>query len=381
MKKTLCVLGLLSLMVGSGLTFANNPVKETHADDGPIFITEPEDIVVGCGEKATVTFSLNYVIDKYIVKYVDTSISEWVYLTPVTFEDPQVPETVFEVEIECPNPEGYGFYNYSIETFNGSIQSLDSRQFTILWEEPVIPSFEIEPYSQSVTAGIEVILEWRLNYDTTGLTHYVEYREEGEKDWTVEKSLPGVKDFTMLSTTVVREETFRAMYRIRIDNTEIDDLISSEFELFWAGQELTTAYMYFENGDMTGHMAEILVEIGQDFVVPEPDGIYPPEGYEFSHWECDEQIYHPGDVIQNVQESMTFTAVCKKTESETPTDPTDPTDPVEPAAPVKKGLSGGAIAGIVIGSVLAAGIGGFSIFWFVIKKKSFADLIAVFKKK
>ena len=40
----------------------------------------------------------------------------------------------------------------------------------------------------------------------------------------------------------------------------------------------------------------------------------------------------------------------------------------------KKGLSGGAIAGIVVGSVAVAGLGGFSIFWFVIKKKKFADL-------
>lgn len=45
----------------------------------------------------------------------------------------------------------------------------------------------------------------------------------------------------------------------------------------------------------------------------------------------------------------------------------------------KDGLSGGAIAGIVIGSVAVAGIGGFAIFWFVIKKKSFADLIAAIK--
>ena len=50
----------------------------------------------------------------------------------------------------------------------------------------------------------------------------------------------------------------------------------------------------------------------------------------------------------------------------------------------KTGLSGGAIAGIVIGSVAGAaalGCGGFAIFWFVIKKKKFADLIALFKKK
>ena len=44
------------------------------------------------------------------------------------------------------------------------------------------------------------------------------------------------------------------------------------------------------------------------------------------------------------------------------------------------GLGTGAIIGIVVGSVAVVGIGGFALFWFVIKKKSFADLIAVFKK-
>ncbi|MGN1222821.1 MAG: hypothetical protein ACI4T1_01665 [Christensenellales bacterium] len=47
----------------------------------------------------------------------------------------------------------------------------------------------------------------------------------------------------------------------------------------------------------------------------------------------------------------------------------------------KTELSGGAIACIVVGSVALVGLGGFAIFWFVIKKKKVADLIAIFKKK
>ena len=48
--------------------------------------------------------------------------------------------------------------------------------------------------------------------------------------------------------------------------------------------------------------------------------------------------------------------------------------------PAKKdGLSGGQIAGIVIGTLPLAGIGGFAIFWFAVKKKTFADLIAEIK--
>ena len=46
----------------------------------------------------------------------------------------------------------------------------------------------------------------------------------------------------------------------------------------------------------------------------------------------------------------------------------------------RKGLSGGAIAGIVAGSTVAVGLGGFSLFWFVIKKKRWIDLIGLFKK-
>ena len=63
-------------------------------------------------------------------------------------------------------------------------------------------------------------------------------------------------------------------------------------------------------------------------------------------------------------------------------DPDNPdTPPVDnPPSDDEGGLGAGAIIGIVCGSVAALGIGGFALFWFVIKKKSFADLIAVFKK-
>jgi len=45
------------------------------------------------------------------------------------------------------------------------------------------------------------------------------------------------------------------------------------------------------------------------------------------------------------------------------------------------GLGVGAIVGIVIASLLILGAGGFAVFWFVIKKKSFSDLAAICKKK
>ena len=44
-----------------------------------------------------------------------------------------------------------------------------------------------------------------------------------------------------------------------------------------------------------------------------------------------------------------------------------------------EGLSTGAIVGIATGSTAFAGIGGFSIVWFIVKKRSFADLLHLFK--
>ena len=50
--------------------------------------------------------------------------------------------------------------------------------------------------------------------------------------------------------------------------------------------------------------------------------------------------------------------------------------------PQKEGLTGGQIAGIVVDSVAGVIVlgGGFAIFWFVIKKKTWADFVALFKK-
>ena len=46
----------------------------------------------------------------------------------------------------------------------------------------------------------------------------------------------------------------------------------------------------------------------------------------------------------------------------------------------KDGISGGAVTGIAVGSTAAVGLGGFSLFWFAIKKKKWSDLVNVFKK-
>ena len=95
------------------------------------------------------------------------------------------------------------------------------------------------------------------------------------------------------------------------------------------------------------------------------------EGKEFKGWK-DES----GEIV-SAEKSYTFTVNGETTLTAVYKDKTSGGEITPPAK--KDGLSGGQVAGIVIGSVAVAGIGGFAIFWFAVKKKTFADLIATIK--
>ena len=98
----------------------------------------------------------------------------------------------------------------------------------------------------------------------------------------------------------------------------------------------------------------------------------PAEGKVFKGWQ------DASGKIVSTDKSYTFKVSGEKTLTAVYDD--KPSGGGEITPPAKKdGLSGGAIAGIVIGSVAVAGIGGFAIFWFAVKKKIFADLIAAIK--
>lgn len=99
----------------------------------------------------------------------------------------------------------------------------------------------------------------------------------------------------------------------------------------------------------------------------------PAEGKVFKGWQD-----ASGNIVSN-EKSYTFTVNGETTLTAVYED--KPSGGGEITPPAKKdGLSGGQIAGIVIGSVAVAGIGGFAIFWFAVKKKTFADLGVALKK-
>ena len=102
----------------------------------------------------------------------------------------------------------------------------------------------------------------------------------------------------------------------------------------------------------------------------------PADGKEFAGWqdESGNIVSTNAEYTFTVTRETILTAVYKDMPSG------DGTGDGEIVPPAKNdGLSGGAIAGIVTGSVALAGLGGFAIVWFAVKKKTFADLIASFK--
>ena len=99
----------------------------------------------------------------------------------------------------------------------------------------------------------------------------------------------------------------------------------------------------------------------------------PAEGKVFKGWQ------DASGKIVSTEKSYTFTVNGETTLTAVYEDKSSGGGEITPPAK-KDGLSGGQIAGIVIGSVLLAGIGGFAIFWFAVKKKTFADLGVALKK-
>ena len=98
----------------------------------------------------------------------------------------------------------------------------------------------------------------------------------------------------------------------------------------------------------------------------------PEDGYEFDKWVSSSGVTFADansatTTFTMIEGNVTVTATYKPV--------------VVPPDPSSSGLSGGAIAGIIIVSILVAGIGGFALVWFGIKKKTWADFVAIFKKK
>ncbi len=181
------------------------------------------------------------------------------------------------------------------------------------------------------------------------------------KEWQVQGSETKVQSGE--SYEITQDVTFVAIWA---DNEVNGDNAAQAVNTENMDEELEAVKLtvsFGANGG-TGTMNAVTANKGSSYVLPE-NAFTAPNGKEFEGWKVNGQgdLLQPGASIK-LTTNIELVAQWKDSTSSS-----------------KPGLSGGAIAGIVVGSVVVAGLSGFAVFWFVIKKKTFADLIAVFKKK
>ena len=153
-------------------------------------------------------------------------------------------------------------------------------------------------------------------------------------------------------------------------NKNVGDIVvinkDTTVKAIWAGR---TSTIVFLAGEGSGSMADVTVDTGSTYTLPECRFVA-PEGKQFKAWSVNGVELIPGNEIV-VDRDVTITALY--------------VDKIVPPTPSgssgNSGLSVGAIVGIAIGGAVVVGLGVFALIWFVIKKKSFADLIGIFKKK
>lgn len=178
--------------------------------------------------------------------------------------------------------------------------------------------------------------------------------------------------------TVKTNEPDTDMYFDKWEVTGLDttgmDLTKTEIKFQMPAENVTfkETYRNAENFVVTveGGTGAGTYKEGQSVTVTANDTA---EGKVFTGWQ-DES----GKIVSTKKE-YTFKVEGEKTLTAVYEDKSSGGGEITPPAK-KDGLSGGQIAGIVIGSVAVAGIGGFAIFWFAVKKKTFADLGVALKK-
>ena len=172
-----------------------------------------------------------------------------------------------------------------------------------------------------------------------------------------------------------------SLYVITGVNKDYD--ITVEFELIPDGEEDYKSVNFNVvggNGALTAKAGGVTVPAGA-WVAENASVVFtaaPAAGYRVKEWKLDGVViagnktnaYTHADLTANILVTVEFEAIPSSGNPEqTPTDQTPAEKQPDSGKPEKGKLGGGAIAGIVIGSVAVAGIGGFCVYWFVLRKK------------
>ena len=311
---------------------------------------------------------------------------------------------------------GQRFTGWTIEGVSG----LDTTQTSLTFNMPanaVTATANYEDIEYTITVNDGTADKTKAKYgETVTITatvptgkRFVEWTSESGSIFTDKTSV--TTTFTMPAEDVTVKATFEdETYRITVTNgTATPETATYQAEVTVKANEPDTD-MYFDKWEVTGitlsdeDLAKSTLTFNmpagnvtftatyrnaENFVVTVTGGTgggtykegdevtvtaEDKEGKVFKGWKDEES----GEIV-STKKSYTFTVSEEKTLTAVYEDKSSGGGEITPPAK-KEGLSGGQIAGIVIGSVLLAGIGGFAIFWFAVKKKTFADLGVALKK-
>ena len=301
-------------------------------------------------EKEEITFTMP---DNNVT--LTATLEDIIYNITVTNGTPSAPTAKYQEEVTVTaNAPGDDEYFDKWEVTGLDITGMDLTKTEIKFQMPAgdvtftAKYLPIEKYDIAVTDGTADKTQAKAGETVTITANPAPAGKVFDK-WTCET--PGVtivfESATSSTTTFVMPAS---NIKIQAHFRAVDDKPSIEIKV--------------ENGTGAGTYTQ-----GESATVTAED----KEGKVFAGWK-DES----GKIV-STNKSYTFTVTEATTLTAVYEDKSSGGGEITPPAK-KDGLSGGAIAGIVIGSVAVAGIGGFAIFWFAVKKKTFADLGVALKK-
>ena len=403
--------------------FTKQPPSKSTNESGGTAIAGIGYITYSFADDLTIDPSIDY---EYIsVEFYDAESGEWV----AELDGVNANYDAFNPTIIRFNSNKAGTFTCRIcakKTVGGNMAI--SEPFTVTW---AAKQFTTQPQGDMVDVGDTVSVTANKNFYVE--KYEIEYNDNGV--WKLYQEISGGWDAFSFDFTsdVAKSVSFRI--KAYAEGDEYDEVnecwpvvlmdTSEEFTITWMSNEHVHTYGAIPNGkDETNHWKEctdpacpdkahskIEVEVHKDNTADNKCDIcgadvpVSPPAHTHDHgttWKTDanehwnecacgdkaNKAVHIDDNGDNKCDTCDYAMSAHDPDTpdnpnNTPDNPNNPDDfnntPETPNDDMD-GLGAGAIIGIVIGSVAVVGVGGFSLFWFVIKKKSWADLLKIFKK-